>query len=282
MSISFATTTQLAGVFRPRPSVQRRIQPVCRRATSEPGDISLHEWSAERLGFTQVGVVLGAHGVRGDVRVRSVGDFGSDRLTGDTTSRYLLRPGRKYPRPVAVSRGRRAPQSGIWLARFASVDSREAAMTLRGSRVFVRDDELPPLGTGEYSAALLVGCRVHLEGVPIGVVRTVHFAADTCGKKIAALTSDTLEIALIPAEEMEDLHAELNRTKPSDMVELSERKCVLLPFVEQIIPVVDIDGGFIEINPPEGLLDIAIVNRQKKPKPPRGLLMAAGATSTEQ
>jgi len=224
-------------------------------------------------------VILGAHGVRGEVRVRSVGDFGSDRLTGDGTSRYLLRPGRKYPRPVSVTRGRRAPQSGIWLARLSCVDSRESAMSMRGSRVFVRDDDVPPLDCGEYSAAMLVGCRVHLDGIPIGVVRTVHFAADTCGKKKAAFTSDTLEIALIPAEEMEDLHTELNRTKPTDTVELCERKCVLLPFVGEIVPVVDVEAGFIDIDPPEGLLDIAVVNRQKKAKPPRGLLMAAAPAS---
>ncbi len=250
--------------------------PVCRTPPAG-SELNENEWSAERLGFTEVGVILGAHGVRGEVRVRSVGDFGTVRLQGEG-NRHLLRPGRKYPRPVAIRGGRRAPQSGVWLLRVADVRSREQAAELRGCRVFVRDDDLPPLRADEYNAASLVGLRVHYDSEPVGVVRTVHFAADACGKKLAKLTSDTLEIALVPDNEWVEVEDDLNRTTPSNRVNLDERTCVLIPFVEQIVPVVNIQDGFIEIDPPPGLLEIAVVNNQKKPKGPRGLLTAAAST----
>ena len=270
------TTLVCAQPRRPRTC---RAPPACRGGQSSGKELNEYEWSAERLGFTEVGVILGAHGVRGEVRVRSVGDFGTVRLQG-SGNRHLLRPGRKYPRPVTIEGGRRAPQSGMWLMRVSDVRSRDRAETLRGCRVFVRDDDLPPLRPGEFNAAQLVGLRVQLAGDEdkemIGVVRTVHFAADACRKKLAKLTSDTLEIALVPAEEwITSVQDELNRTKPSESVSLDEQTCVLIPFVEQIVPFVSIEDGFIEIDPPPGLFDIAIVNKQRKPKRPRGLLSAA-------
>lgn len=250
-----------------KPRGRRVSNPQCRQREREPS-----EWSAERLGFTEIGVVLGAHGVRGDVRVRSTGDFGATRLSGDSV-RYLLRPGRIYPRAVNVTQGRRAPQSGVWLVRVSdAADTREAARELAGSRVYIRDSDVPSLEEDELSAAALVGLRVLHEGSAIGVVRTVHFAADV-GKKAGKLGSDTLEIAL--GQDVVDVFAELNRTSPSDVQALEECSCVLLPFVREIVPRVDVEEGFIEIDPPEGLLDISVVNRLKKPRAPRGLLMAA-------
>ena len=39
-------------------------------------------------------------------------------------------------------------------------------------------------------------------------------------------------------------------------VELSDGRRVLVPFVEAIVPEVDLDGGWIRLTPPPGLLDL--------------------------
>lgn len=240
------------------------------------------EWSPERLGFTEVGVILGAHGVRGDIRVRSVGEFGQLRLGGKKGVRYLLRPGRKFPRPVAVARGRRAPQSGVWIMHVAEAAGREEAARLRGCRLFVKDGDSPSVDEGEFLVGELVGLDVQMEGTTIGVVRGVITRDEVCsasgsGKKAEKVANDVLEVALVEGGAMKrNTFDELNRTgeDASDDEVLEKATCVLIPFVHQIVPLVDVEKGMIEIDPPEGLLDIAVVNRKENPKPPRGLLTA--------
>lgn len=294
------STSQLCAGFIPvaplvqarRPRTNRRIETTCggrgrsrRRPPQPTPDPSDHEWTAERLGFTEVGIVIGSHGVHGEVRVRSVGEFGSLRLGGsgkrtDTLERFLLRPGRKYPRPVALTNGRRSPKSGEWILRIGDGIERERVSELRGARIFVRDDERAPVAPDEFTVAQIVGLRVRCADECIGVVRAVYSADDVCAaagasKNAARVANDTLEIALVPDPVVHDVHSELNRVTPSELQDLIERKCVLVPFVNQIVPVVDVQGGFIEIDPPPGLLDIAVVNRNSKPKAPRGLLTGA-------
>lgn len=229
-----------------------------------------------------MGIVLGSHGIRGEVRVRSVGDFGNLRLSGHDGSiqRYLLRQGRKYPRPVSLSKGRPSPRAEEWILRIGAGIQREKVGEYRGAKIFVRDSDMPPVQPDEFTVPQIVGLRVLLADRRIGVVRSVHSGGDVCaaagaGKAAAKIANDTLEIALVPEHQDEDMFSELNRVEPSDLVDLADSKCVLVPFVKEIVPVVDVDAGFIEIDPPPGLLDIAIVNRKTKAKPPRGLLVAA-------
>lgn len=240
------------------------------------------EWSAERLGFTEVGVILGAHGLRGEIRVRSVGEFGPLRLGGPKAVRYLLRPGRKFPRPVGVARGRRAPQSGVWILRVGDARAREEAASLRGCRLFVKDGDAPAVDDGEFMVGELAGLDVRMDGRVIGVVKGVITRDEVCGasgggRRAERVANDVLEVALVEGgARRRSAFERMNRTGEDggeeEVVEMA--KCVLIPFVHQIVPVVDVDGGFIEIEPPEGLLDIAVVNRKEKPKRPRGLLMA--------
>ena len=44
------------------------------------------------------------------------------------------------------------------------------------------------------------------------------------------------------------------------------RKVLLVPFVRSIVPEVNVAGGFLTIDPPDGLLDLAAVPKQPKGK----------------
>jgi 16S rRNA processing protein RimM len=125
-----------------------------------------------------VGVVTGAHGVRGAVRVKSftadprdVARYGPlENESGDRRFRLRLTGSAK----------------GVVIAHLAGIDDRDQAEALRGLRLYLPRAALPPPGEEEYYHADLIGLEAALaDGTPVGQVRAVHdFGA-----------GDTLEIA---------------------------------------------------------------------------------------
>jgi 16S rRNA processing protein RimM len=107
------------------------------------------------------------------------------------------------------------------IAAVDGVADRDQAARLKGTQLFVRRDALPATGAGEFYHADLVGLEVRLQdGSVFGTVRAVHdFGA-----------GDALEIAREQGE-------------------------VMVPFTRAAVPVVDIEGGFIMLDPPIGLLN---------------------------
>ncbi|MEO6581126.1 MAG: ribosome maturation factor RimM [Sphingomicrobium sp.] len=109
--------------------------------------------------------VAGAHGVRGEVKLKLFGEgiesfAGQPSLTVGGTPVKLkdIRPGNK----TAV-------------ARFEGVSTRDAAEALRGSLVEIDRDALPPLGAGEYYHADLIGLDcVDAGGILLGTVAEIE------------------------------------------------------------------------------------------------------------
>lgn len=233
-------------------------------------------WSPERLGFLHVATITGAHGVRGEAKARCASDFGAYRLGAGASERcahFLLLPGRRYPRPVGLADGRPASQPGAWILRLRGVSSREHVLALRGARIFVRETDRPRLRPGEFLVGDLVGARVTLQGgiEVIGVVESVVTRDELCdaagsGKAGAAVAADLLEVALFDVPQGSGKF-------DGDIPEPAKR--VLVPFVTEVVPGVDADAGSVVLDPPRGLLDIAVVNRKEKLRTPRGLLMPA-------
>lgn len=109
--------------------------------------------------------VAGAHGVFGEVRLKlfaesleSLKRFKAFEVDGRTLTLKSLRQGK----PDAV-------------ARFAEINSREAAEALRGTLLTVDRDALPAPDDGEYYHADLIGRPAALpDGTPIGTVVAVE------------------------------------------------------------------------------------------------------------
>lgn len=269
------------------------------RQTAQPADPREDQWAPENLGFLHVATITGAHGVKGELKARTEGDFTPLRLSTkrNAQQRYLLLPGRRYPRPIQLVAGRQASQNKAWILKLDGYTSRESVNKLRGARLYVRESDRPSLETDEFMIADLVGARVSLfandddgepwytaqgresstqvcAANPIGVVDTVITRDDLCmasggGAAGAAVASDLIEIALfdLPDQQVAD---GIHKEPPPE-----EARRVLVPFVNQIVPIVDVRNAVIVLDPPDGLLDIAVVNRKRKQKPPRGLLMPA-------
>jgi len=119
-----------------------------------------------------LGEIAGAHGLRGEVRVRVTGDSGESLLSAGSVwlAREIDAP---TPRRFAVAGGG-AGRSGEVRMRFEGIDDRDAAEALRGLRVMVDAAELPPLPEGELYWHEVIGCRVESEsGRALGAVREI-------------------------------------------------------------------------------------------------------------
>lgn len=100
------------------------------------------------FGFSEVGHILGAHGVRGELRVIADSDFSDERLLTRGPC-WIRRRGRRAPREVLLLSGRRGPGTNAFLVRLEGIVGREAAAALRGASLFVRREIQPELRDGE-------------------------------------------------------------------------------------------------------------------------------------
>jgi 16S rRNA processing protein RimM len=109
--------------------------------------------------------VAGAHGVKGEVRLKLFSD------SAESLSRYeKLFVGGAERRVLSVREGGK-----MAVARFEGVTDRGAAEALRGSLVEVDRTALPPLEDGEYYHADLIGlAAVDREGKAVGTVVAVE------------------------------------------------------------------------------------------------------------
>ena len=105
--------------------------------------------------LVSVGVITGAHGIRGEVKLRSF------TAMPDALARYG---------PLTTAAGTKVeiaklrPQKDGFIAVLKGVTDRNAAEALKGTALFVPRGRLPPPDTGEVYVADLIGRRVVLAG----------------------------------------------------------------------------------------------------------------------
>jgi len=174
-----------------------------------------------------VGVIVRAHGVRGEVVVALRTDVPHRRFA---VGRVLARDAAadSPAGPALVVTGVRE-HSGRLLVRFDGVGDRTSAEALRGVRLVIdADDAGPPADAGEPADELwwdsqLIGLQARLaDGSVVGdVTDIVHGAGN-----------DLL------------------------VVRTAEGRSVLIPFVTAVVPEVDIEAGRLLVDPPPGLLEL--------------------------
>jgi 16S rRNA processing protein RimM len=122
-------------------------------------------------------------------------------------------------RPLALSV--RAVRKGVVIAKIEGVTDRDAAERLKGRRLYVPRAALPEPPADEFYHADLIGLRVERpDGVALGTVTAVHNYG----------AGDLLDVTC------------------------ENGKTVVLPFTRDQVPVVDIAGGRVVVNPAPGLL----------------------------
>jgi 16S rRNA processing protein RimM len=158
----------------------------------------------------RVGEIVGAHGLKGEVRLRSFAATSSKIMD---YSPLATADGRACVIVALRPLGGASPE--MFVARIAGIADREAAQALAGTTLHVaRERVRAELTEAEFLHADLIGCRVELDGEVIGkVVAVQNFGA-----------GDLIEIALQGA-----------------------RRTEFVPFAEAFVPVVDVPGRKIVI-----------------------------------
>jgi 16S rRNA processing protein RimM len=121
-----------------------------------------------------VGVVVGAHGVRGELRVAPETDFPERFARLESLS---VAPKGGAPRMMRIAGARQHVGQGLVLLRLEGVQDREAAESLRGAGLFIRESDLTPLPEGFYYEFQILGLQVVTEegrdlGTIVDIIRT--------------------------------------------------------------------------------------------------------------
>ena len=170
-----------------------------------------------------VGVITSCHGIRGQVKVKSLSDF----------EERFLKPGIRWlqkesepPTKKELTFGFKQPGKETFIIKLQGINTRNQAEQLKQYKILVKSDKLPDLKKEEFHLLELINLQVKtLENDEL----------KTIGKVI-------------------DLENERNNLLVVEL--LKNQKKVLIPFVKEIVPLVDIKNNFLIINPPNGLLEL--------------------------
>lgn len=114
-----------------------------------------------------IAAVAGAHGVKGEARIKAFGD--PDQVCGygpflDAQGAVLLTPVRARPGP-----------NGLVVASFRERRSREEIQAMKSTKLYVPREALPALEEDEFYHADLIGLPVEdLSGAPLGKVKAIQ------------------------------------------------------------------------------------------------------------
>ncbi len=164
----------------------------------------------------QVARIGKPHGIRGEVTVQVLTDAPGDRFVPGTE--FVVEPASAGPLTVNSARWNK----DILLLGFDEIGTRNEAETLRGAKLFIETEELDEDDDEGWYEHELVGLEARIGPRVVG--------------KVTALNTMPVQDLL--------------------MVTTPEGKEILVPFVEQIVPEVNVDGGFILLTPPDGLFEL--------------------------
>lgn len=164
-----------------------------------------------------IGKVIKSHGVKGEVAV--------EVTTDDPEIRYAVGEvlhGKQAGRERDLTIRSVRPHQKRLLVTFEEVPDRTTADSLRGMQFFAEPlERAEDADEDEFYDHELIGLRVLIDGAVSGTVTGI---THTPGRQILEVDMDGKE--------------------------------VLIPFVIDIVPEVDLEEGFLVATPPEGLLEL--------------------------
>ena len=170
-----------------------------------------------------VGLITSSHGIKGQVKVKSLSDF----------EERFLKPGIRWlqkedetPSEIELISGFKQPSKETFIIKIKGINTRNHAEQLKKFKILVPTDILPNLTKGEFHLLELIN----------------------------------LEVKTLENNELKKIGKVINLENEKNnliVIELfKNQKKVLIPFVKEIVPLVDIKNNFLIINPPNGLLEL--------------------------
>ena len=240
----------------------------------EKNQVTQHQADDEWL---EIGRIVAPQGLNGELRVYPNSDFPERFL--EPGERWLLRPNAKEPESIQLEGGRFIEGKGLYVVSLEGIRYRDQSEKLRGAKLLVSASDRPYLEEDEYHVMDLLGVAVfhHQTGEQIGTVKDVMAAGNdlleiallkdpnapivesqSSEEQGAESANTTNDVVSAPAQP----HASMRKKARRRMIKSSKKKkknpkipTVLIPFVPEIVPIVDLEAGRITIDPPPGLLD---------------------------
>ena len=170
-----------------------------------------------------VGLITSCHGINGQVKVKSLSDF----------EERFVKPGMRWlqkknepPSKIELISGFKQPGKETFIVKLKGVNTRNDAEKLKKYKILVKADTLPKLKKEEFHLLELLN----------------------------------LEVKTLENDELKKIGKVINLENEKNnllVIELfKNQKKVLVPFVKEIVPLVDIKNNFLIINPPNGLLEL--------------------------
>ena len=170
-----------------------------------------------------VGLITSCHGINGQVKVKSLSDFEERFLQPGT--RWLQKEN-ESPSEIELISGYRQPGKENFIIKFKGIRSRNNAEQLKKYKILVKTNKLPKLNKNEFHLLELMNLEVKtLKNEELKVIG-----------KVVNLENERNNLLII----------ELFKNK----------KKVFIPFVKEIVPLIDIKNNFLIIDPPKGLLEL--------------------------
>ena len=170
-----------------------------------------------------VGFITSCHGIKGQLKVKSLSDF----------EERFLKPGMRWlqkdnevPVGIELVNGYKQPGKETFIVKLQGINTRSHAEQLKKYKILVKTDKLPKLKKEEFHLLELIDLEVKI------------------------LENDDLKII----GKVINLENEKNNLLVIEIIK--NQKKVLVPFVKEIVPLVDIKNNFLIINPPNGLLEL--------------------------
>ena len=130
------------------------------------------------------------------------------------------------PSKIELTSGYKQPGKETIIIKFQGINTRNNAEQLKQYKVLVKPNKLPELKKDEFHLLELLNLQVK--------------------------TMDNEELKIIG--KVVNLENEKNNLLVIEL--FKNQKKVLIPFVKEIVPLVDLKNNFLIINPPNGLLEL--------------------------
>jgi len=170
-----------------------------------------------------VGLITSCHGIKGQLKVKSLSDF----------EERFLNPGIRWlqkenepPSQIELTSGFKQPGKETFIIKLQGISNRNQAEQFKKYKILVKTNKIPKLKKEEFHLLELINLQVK--------------------------TRENNELNIIGR--VIDLENEKNNLLVIEI--FKNQKKVLIPFVKEIVPLVDIKNNFLIINPPNGLLEL--------------------------
>ena len=170
-----------------------------------------------------VGLITSCHGINGQVKVKSLSDF----------EERFLKPGMRWlqkenesPLEIELISGYKQPGKETFIVKLQGINTRNQAEQIKKSKILVKTDKIPKLKKEEYHLLELINLEVKtLENDELKIIG-----------KVINLENEKNNLLIIEI--------------------FKNQKKVLIPFVKEIVTLIDIKNNFLIVEPPNGLLEL--------------------------